>query len=156
MAVGTWPANELPGLNEDTCRKTSEARNAYNCIAWATGDSNRWWWPIRMPGVNYWPKGAPREVTIDAFIAAYATCGYAPCADGSLEEGLEKVVLYAKVNHLGDFVPTHAARQLEAGEWSSKLGRFEDISHPSVDAVNGPVYGSPVQYLSRPRQPRRD
>ena len=51
-------------------------------------------------------------------------------------------------------VPTHAALQLESGAWTSKLGDFEDIEHVTVDAVNGPLYGRPVAFLSRRRTER--
>lgn len=52
----------------------------YNCIAYAAGDNERWWG--RFQGLNqaYWPAGAPRELTLEAFVAAYATIGYAPCS----------------------------------------------------------------------------
>ena len=90
---GSWPAVELPNLNGNNYEITSPFKRAYNCIAWAAGDTSRWWWPIRLAGVNYWPKNAPREATVEAFIAAYATCGYAACEDGAIEPGIEKIVL---------------------------------------------------------------
>jgi len=139
----------LPHLNSSNSAKTSDAKKAYNCIAWAAGDTFRWWWPIRRPGVNYWPK-APRLETIEAFIAAFETLGYRKCNDGAKEEGIEKVVLYAKL-HRGTLIPTHAARQLDAGQWTSKLGIHEDVRHDTVNDVAGPAYGEPVCYLGRPR-----
>lgn len=145
-----WSPTAFPSLTPTNSEKTSEQRNTYNCIAWAAGETRRWWWPLRLPGVSYWPKGAPREVTIEAFIAAYATCGFIQCANASLEDGTEKIALYAKAGPSGP-VPTHAARQLENGEWTSKLGALEDITHTTLDAVSGPLYGVPVAYLSRPR-----
>lgn len=89
-------------------------------------------------------------MTIEAFIGAYATVGYSQCANGAVEAGIEKVALFAIQTGNG-LIPTHAARQLETGEWTSKLGRFEDICHPMLEAVNGPTYGQPICYLSRPR-----
>jgi hypothetical protein len=47
-------------------------------------------------------------------------------------------------------VPTHAALQLPSGEWTSKLGPFEDISHAHENDVNGPAYGAVRFYMSRP------
>jgi hypothetical protein len=87
--------------------------------------------------------GVPRERTLTAFIEAFATLDYAPCTDGALESGWEKVAIYAK-----DEGPTHAARQLENGRWSSKLGPDDDIEHRPkglVSAVYGPAVcpGSP-------------
>ena len=52
------------------------------------------------------------------------------------------------VLYMLDGVPTHAARQLTDGTWSSKLGRFHDISH-SIDGLSGNEYGRPVLYLRR-------
>ena len=39
---------------------TSPRTVAYNCIAWAAGETQRKWWPDKV-GVAYWPKGVPRE-----------------------------------------------------------------------------------------------
>lgn len=89
---------------------------------------------------------------MDAFIQAYATLGYKLCYDNSLEAGLQKIAIFGKTNPGdGSIVPTHAALQLESGKWTSKMGPLEDISHKTVDAVNGPVYGKPLYYMSRPR-----
>ena len=52
---------------------------------------------------------------------------------------------------VGHEVPTHAALQLESGDWTSKLGPFEDVTHTTVEAVAGPVYGTVICYLARPR-----
>jgi hypothetical protein len=101
-------------------------------------------------GIGFWPHGVTRKVTVQAFLQAYATRGYRLCYDNSLEEGLEKIALFGKEEG-GTIIPTHAALQLSSGKWTSKLGPFEDVEHPSVDAVNGPTYGSVVCYLSRYR-----
>ncbi|HMR19802.1 MAG TPA: hypothetical protein PKA53_10935, partial [Sphingobacterium sp.] len=80
----------------------------------------RWWWPKGA----YWPTDAPKEETIAAFVAAFQILGYQDCTDPNFEHGYEKIALYAK-----DGKPTHAARQLSNGMWSSKLGKYKDISH---------------------------
>jgi len=36
----------------------------YNCIAFAAGETHRWWWPMGA----YWPEPAPRDETVDSFI----------------------------------------------------------------------------------------
>jgi len=46
-------------------------------------------------------------------------------------------------------VPTHAARQLENGRWTSKLGELEDIEHDLHHLASG-AYGAVVQILKRP------
>ena len=87
----------------------------------------------------------PRDVTIDAFVSAFATLGYSKCDTAENEAGIEKVALYA----IGD-EPQHAARQLKSGTWTSKLGNHVDIEHP-LDAVAGDKYGRVVGVLQRPR-----
>jgi hypothetical protein len=148
---GSWRQNDHPDLTDDHCVVTSPRSNGYNCIAWAAGDNTRWWWPTPLRGVNYWPRGIPREETLAAFISAFGTRGFAPCADGSLEDGIEKVALFAK--RVGaSLIPTHAALQLETGQWTSKMGTLEDITHFTLNAVDGPVYGEAVQFMARPRR----
>ncbi len=102
---------------------TSPADTIYNCIAWAAGVSNDWWWPDPM-GVSFWPASVRREETIAAFREAFQSLGYVPSADDSLEPGFEKVALYALAG-----APKHAARQLPNGRWTSKLGELEDVEH---------------------------
>jgi len=119
----------FPGLAGSGFAVTSPATEAYNCLAWAAGETDRWWWPDPM-GVGYWPGGAPREETLPAFLAAYATLGYTPTTDPSPEANTGKVAIYACSG-----LPTHAARQLPGGRWTSKLGRDADIEHALADLV---------------------
>jgi hypothetical protein len=137
--------SDYPNLVTGAYVITSEDDPRYNCIAWAVGDERRWWWPDAA-GDHFWPAGVPREPTIEAFIAAYGTFGFKRCADGALESGIEKIAIYAL-----DGAPTHAARQLSTGLWTSKLGVDHDISHEDRSAVNGPIYGASVCFLARPR-----
>jgi hypothetical protein len=145
---GSWIDDEFPFLGADRFTITSDATTRYNCIAWAARDTLNNWWPDEMD-VGFWPARAPREETIGAFVQAYETLGYKLCADGSLQEGQEKIAIFG-VGQEGSEVPTHAARQLESGEWTSKLGPNEDISHKGVEDVRGPIYGKVMCYMSRP------
>jgi hypothetical protein len=148
--MSNWPANELPYLAEGiNCAVTSPKTNRYNCLAWAAEEDFRNWWPDPMR-VGYWPPGVAREVTFPAFLEAYKTKGFTLCFDGTLEPNLEKVALYGK-GPPGSEVPTHAARQLSDGKWTSKLGPLVDIAHAQPEDVEGPVYGKVICYLSRPR-----
>lgn len=146
---GSWPEDELPYLTADTCQITSEASRQYNCIAWAAQDEINNWWPDDMD-VGYWPPNVPRKVTIDAFVQAYQTLGYRLCHKGTVEAGLEKIAIFG-IGPEGLEVPTHAARQLKSGEWTSKLGPFEDVTHPDVNSARGPVYGKVICYMARSR-----
>ena len=88
--------------------------------------------------------GAPMEDSLDAFVAAFGTLGYERCSDGALEEGFERIALYGLSNSI-----THAARQLNTGLWTSKLGKLEDIEHSTSSELEGTDYGSVVQYMRR-------
>ena len=77
--------------------------------------------------------------------------GFEPCENGDHEEGFEKIALY--VNKAGKV--THAARQLDSGKWTSKLGNLEDIEHASLRSLedagtNLTDYGSVAGFLKRP------
>jgi hypothetical protein len=135
--------NVFPNLQTEGCTPSSPATPNYNCIAWAAGDSNRFWWPL-PENAAYWPTGIPREETIDAFVAAYGALGYEPCDSGEQEENYEKIALYAK-----GVEPAHAARQLPNGNWTSKLGQGIDIEH-SLNGLEGSFYGQVIQFLRRP------
>jgi hypothetical protein len=125
-------------------RAVSPNSPAYNCIAWAVGDTHHWWQPT-IGGGFYWPDAAPLEPTVDAYRIALETQGFAVCISGDLEPGYEKVALFA----VGGTDPTHAARQLPNGQWTSKLGQGIDIDHASPEDVGGGRYGEIVLFLMR-------
>ena len=125
---------------------TSPAQADYNCIAWAAGDDSRWWWPDEFYQY-YWPDDAPRNSTLEAFIQAFRILGFEVCEGPALEADYEKVAIYAST----DGAPTHAARQLPDGTWTSKLGQLQDIKHPELNHVSGTGYGRPILIMRRPR-----
>ena len=135
---------DFPNLHSHTYHQTSPATPAYNCIAWAAEDAQRFWWP-HPEQMYYWPSSIRREDKIERFIEAFQTLGYAPCEGGAPEAGWQKVVIYVD----SDGAPTHMARQLENGTWTSKLGKDVDITHHRVEDIEGPLYGTVTQYLRR-------
>jgi hypothetical protein len=139
----------FPGFRTTVYRVTSPKTGDYNCIAWAAGDTSDWWWPVSDPVDEqpFWPAGVVRELTLPAFVAAFVTLGYSPCAGDVLDPDAEKVAIFA--DGLGK--PTHAARQLANGRWTSKLGKAEDIEH-DLHALDGDIYGTVVLVLKRPRR----
>jgi len=147
---GSWSPLELPNLNATNYEVKSQATRRYNCIAWAASEDFRWWWPDPM-GKSYWPPGVTRAETIPAFLEAYQTLGFRLCTDGALETGIEKVAIYGR-GQAGAEVPTHASLQLKSGQWTSKIGPFEDIHHETLNGVSGPIYGHVIRYLARPRR----
>lgn len=150
--AGSWPPQDHPYLTDATFEITSECSGIYNCIAWAAGDDRNFWWPDSM-GIGYWPDGIPRAESMDAFVQAYQQLGYRLCDDGTLTPGLEKIAIFG-IGPEGQEEPTHAALQLESGEWTSKMGPLEDIRHKTADAVRGPLYGKIVCFMLRPRPDR--
>lgn len=119
---------------------TSDETGTYNCIAWAAGDTTKWWDPQ-----NHWPDKVNKGMKIDDLIDAYKTEGFSVCDDGTYEENVQKIALYEK-----DGRWTHAAKQLNKDSWSSKLGESFDISHDKPDDLGGGgQYGSVVRYMAK-------
>lgn len=140
----------FPNLRRGEYRVTSDETSDYNCIAHAAGKDDNWWWPDDPPA--YWPQGLDKQETLEVFVLAYESEGYSRCDQQSrgLELGVEKVAIYADADG-----PTHAARQLADGTWTSKLGDWEDIQHNTLEAMEdsgglGLGYGRMVVILRRP------
>jgi hypothetical protein len=140
----------FPGLAKSEYSITSPQSTMYNCIAWVASDAEAWWEPDMMNNY-FWPADAPREYTIDAYGKAYETLGFRACEHAEREEGFEKVAIYVGP----DGEPTHAARQLESGRWTSKLGKLEDIEHADLEGLDGAEYGTVGLVMKRPLQHKR-
>jgi hypothetical protein len=136
----------FPRLVNAEYHVTSPVERRYNCIAWAADDVERWWWPELDIENGYWPEAAPLAATLEAFEAAFATLGYSRCDEDTLETGFERIAVFAD----GNGIPTHAARQLSGGPWTSKLGKLEDIEHELHD-LSGDAYGSVALIMRRPK-----
>ena len=139
----------FPNLRYDRGFKiTSECTRDYNCIAWAVGNANCWYWPPlgndEPEPDEYWPNGVPDQTDLETFIKALQTDGYDTCPDSSPEPGYTKIALYTI-----DGEVTHAARQLDNGMWTSKLGPLNDIQHGSPEAIEGNFYGKIAVYMKR-------
>lgn len=128
---------DFPNLRDACIRKTSDATDNYNCIAWAFKDSGRYWWPNNKR--TYWPlKTLPNQTTMEAFESWFSADGWVVTSDREIEPEYEKIALYALRG-----VPKHAARLLGSGAWTSKLGSNIDISHELAE-LEGPCYGHVV------------
>lgn len=137
--------SNYPKLQSSGFKTTSDKSAEYNCIAWAAGDSERWWWPyVDPPPYSFWPEGVPREETLHAFLTAFRTLGYSPCHNTRFESGFEKVAFFGEP----DKAPKHAARQLQSGLWTSKIGRSEDIEH-TLAGLGSSHYGGVIQIMKR-------
>ncbi|NET55965.1 MAG: hypothetical protein F6K47_07285 [Symploca sp. SIO2E6] len=120
----------------------------YNCVAWAAEEEQVWWWPDAQ-NIDYWPPNIVREETLAAFVEAYKTLGYGVCESGVLEPGFLKIAIYVNSSNC----PTHVARQLSNGGWTSKLGSYEDIEHSTLAGLEGaePAYGVVACFMAKQR-----
>ncbi|MCP4251407.1 MAG: hypothetical protein GY778_30595 [bacterium] len=138
----------FPGLCGTKYRVTSPVDPHYNCLAWAASQTTVWWEPDPM-GLYWWPLEAPREASLDAFAVAYGLRGYEGCQSTELEPQFERVAIFVDANG----IPTHAARQLGNGKWTSKLGEHVDIEH-DLKALEGNTYGTVALVMKRRRPDR--
>ncbi len=136
---------EFPRLLRSHYAVTSPSTPQYNCIGWALGDNQHFWWP-RLD--TFWPADIPRHVTIAAFTALLSSHGFEECSSEDLELEVEKVALFVSAQG----APTHAARQLGSGMWTSKLGSNVDIAH-ELRGLEGKAYGRAMLIFSRARRP---
>ena len=114
-----------------------------NCFAWAAGDKeNRW--QIGPPHV--WFTASTAE-TLENYIENYGYVGFEETDTPEFEEGFEKVAIY--VDEDGE--PLHAARLMENGNWTSKLGELEDMEHQTLGCLECDDYGTAKAFLKRPR-----
>lgn len=104
------------------------------------------------PGVLYirgivWPEELPQEESLASIVTFFESLGYQQCDGPDLEEGFEKVALFADPE---DDYPTHAARQLPSGWWTSKMGHDGvTIEHDGLACLEGRRYGKAVSFLQR-------
>ena len=108
---------------------TSPRTIVYNCFSWAAGESKKeeWWDPFGEDG--YWPNHIKKELTLQVLIEVYRDNRYEVCDNVSLEKKFEKIIIYSDSNG----IPTHAARQLPDGRWTSKIGVWQDIEHELLE-----------------------
>ena len=144
MASPDWPAlltAAFPHLAQAGFEIVGQPSERYNCIAYAAGDTSRWWWPN---GVNYWPPWAPLTDSIASLMEVFAGLGYEISDAGDIAAGDQKVALYE-----GDGKMQHAALQMPDGRWRSKMGQGPVIEHPSPDALSDGIYGRATIIMRR-------
>lgn len=140
---------DFPNLNLDEFNITSRINFLYNCYAWAAGYDNL----IMQPSTHSrygWLTGEIGE-TLDNFEKQYQYLWFERADNDRLEEGIEKAAFYVKQNAV-----QHAARQLENGWWTSKLGQWgEDIEHKTLEGLEGDEYGQVEMIMKRPVRERK-
>lgn len=131
----------FPNLNNEDFKIVEPDTGQFNCIAFAAGDSNKWWWP---DGINYWPDWAPLENSIESLQKAFAGLGFERCENADIEDGFQKIALYETVG-----VMKHAAVLMPNGHWRSKMGQGPVIEHNSPDSLANGIYGCPTVFMKR-------
>jgi hypothetical protein len=133
----------FPNSKIDPFLITSPQTSSYNCIAWAFGDNSKWYWPDSS-NIYFWPSDIPRQETINSFIKLFESIGYIQTDNDNLDIEFEIIAIY------GDSFsnPTHAARQLQNGFWTSKLGQHFDVTHTIFSMSDG-SYGNVLVYMKR-------
>lgn len=134
----------FPNLTEREYHITSPKDTVYNCVAWAVGDTGRFWYDVKVKGY-YWPPGAGSADTVEGWKSVFKIHGYGDATSSDLEEGFEKVAIYVDA----DGNPSHVARQTETGFWTSKLGKGYDIQHATLDALENDEYGKVAVLMRR-------
>jgi len=132
---------DFPALSDVTSKKTSEADQCYNCIAWAFSDNQRHWWPQKR---SFWPFDYRGKTVKEAFNELFTSDGWQETSDSYYAPAFQKLALY-ELNG----VPTHAARLLPSGLWTSKLGQNIDLAHHLND-LEGPTYGAVSAIYRKP------
>jgi hypothetical protein len=136
-----------PSLRTNVNYEITSARTpVYNCLAWALGIQWAWVQPDPESGY-YWLPGVEREWSMSAIRKIFEKVGYTQESDNtSLEAGYEKVAFFLEM----DGSPSHFAKQLPDGRWSSKLGRVHDIAHNTLEDLEGEdAYGTRGLILKR-------
>jgi hypothetical protein len=148
-----------PKLLADKFHFTSKKNVHYNCMTWAIAqdtvsnenvtEDDVFWMDMMM----YFQHAHDLDpLNLDHSAKGYADClekhyRFTICNNGEFEEGTEKIALYENKDHEW----SHIARQLENGNWTSKMGKLEDIEHYSLEVLNGKLYGEPKLFMGRPR-----
>jgi hypothetical protein len=127
-------------------RKTSEETLEYNCLAWSLGINWAWLDPEPHIAGYYWPPGIDRDWNNKTLRKLFGRHGYKEDAsDSSLEDGYLKVAIYADNDG-----PSHFARQLPNGNWTSKLGKLIDVEHFNLECLEGmEQYGKVSFFLKK-------
>ena len=138
-------ASKFPKLSIDkNFKMVSDFDLKYNCIAYACGKNDRFYWPDSTKDGIEWPFGLPLNESIGTFISLFEHYKYQVCDDHMYEENYQKVALY-ELNG----TCSHASLQRFNGLWKSKMGYLEDIEHSDPFTIEGPGYGLVKVFMKR-------
>jgi hypothetical protein len=126
--------------------RKSDPTTDYNCLAWAVENNQKWFNPERFCAGYYWPKGVERHWSMKTVIHVLSEYGFDEEVElATFEDGIVKVAIYADV----DEYPTHFARQLANGKWTSKAGELIDFEHDSLECLHCDDYGKVTKIVQK-------
>lgn len=145
--IESWWPNLEPNNHHETSPKSSK----YNCFAWVLEKNDDRWAPYDgytwFEGLEKIGHGEYHESDISYYLNGFKLIGYTLCDNGNFENGFEKIALYIKSGYV-----QHAAKQLEDGHWTSKLGiEYHDIEHYTLAVLEGDLYGYANIFMKRKR-----
>ncbi len=137
----TLTSRYFPNSYESPFIITSVETDKYNCVAWSMLDIERWWdWEEGA----FWIEGIPKNGELATFIHLFNKLDFEGCLDGECEPKYQKIALFSD----DDIHCTHVARQLENGNWTSKLGVSYDVEH-TLKAMEGGMYGNVALFMRK-------
>lgn len=163
-ASAEWIKENLPrDLTLDDLNWTSDPtpwedlENVYNCFGYVL-DSKKFWQPNSIWGDIegderlYWPpeldQNPDQNTWINLYMQAARLKGFDSCDKNvPWDADHEKIVL---IHHGGIF--RHAAMQISANRWKSKLGIHSDFEHPLEWATR--AFGKGTIFMRRVRRQR--
>ena len=144
MATYSWAQVVIamfPSLASEDFEIVEGTSGRYNCIAYAAGYANDWWWP---DGINYWPPWATLTDRMESLIEVFAGLGYEQCDDSRAEADYRKIALYEAQGEM-----KHVALQMPNGAWRSKMGQGPVIEHRNPESLAGGDYGDPTVFMRK-------
>lgn len=138
----TWLNVSFPNLRNEGFTVVDPPSDLYNCVAYAAGDTSRWW--AHIPS-RYWPPHATRSERIESLQEVFIGLGFEESGNGSVEPGYQKIALYEEQGAW-----EHASVQMPNGAWRSKMGEGPVIEHRSPASLAGGMYGDVRCFMRRP------
>lgn len=133
----------FPRLKRDqNYERASDSDFNYNCLAFVLGDKSNWWEPPGLFGY-YWPPGFPEDVSVGTATEILKLHGFVIELESGNEPATESIAIYADGEEW-----THFAK-FSNGVWASKLGEDHDITHSSLELLEGDKYGRVIKILSK-------
>jgi len=131
-------ASHFPNLKRNNnFTFTSVSTEDYNCVAWINDILDEW--------VQFYDANGNYDFSLDRYIKYFESYGYLINDNSDKQEGFTKIAIsFDKDKNF-----KHVCKQLPNGEWSSKLGDWEDIKHNNPIDLLGRSYGVDVLFMMK-------